>query len=85
MSREKSLGHPGSFSRGVEFELFDGAQRISQQQAQTTALNITYTVSGVHQFLDEFGIENWVVYGSVFGSVREHGPQQWDNDIAISF
>lgn len=39
----------------------------------------------VHKILDGFGIEHWLVYGSVFGAVRAHGPLPWDNDVDIGF
>lgn len=45
-------------------------------------LNMAYTV---HKILDDFGIENWLIYGSVFGAVRAHGPFPWDDDVDIGF
>jgi len=39
----------------------------------------------VHKILDDFGIEHWLMYGSVFGAVRVHGPLPWDNDVDIGF
>lgn len=52
----------------------------SKQKAQL--LNMAYTV---HNILDNFGIEHWLMYGSVFGAVRAHGPLPWDNDVDIGF
>ena len=45
-------------------------------------LNMTYTV---HKILDDFGIEHWLAYGSVFGAVRAQGPLPWDSDVDIGF
>ncbi|KAL9957784.1 hypothetical protein ACROYT_G034728 [Oculina patagonica] len=45
-------------------------------------LNMTETV---HKILDDFGIEHWLMYGSVFGAVRAKGPLAWDNDVDIGF
>lgn len=39
----------------------------------------------VHKILDGFGIEHWLMYGSVFGAVRAKGPLPWDNDVDIGF
>lgn len=45
-------------------------------------LDMTYTV---HKILDDFGIEHWLMYGSVFGAFRTQGPLPWDNDVDIGF
>ena len=45
-------------------------------------LNMAHTV---HKILDDFDIEHWLMYGSVFGAVRAHGPLPWDNDVDIGF
>ena len=39
----------------------------------------------VHKTLDGFGIEHWLMYGSVFGAIRAKGPLAWDNDVDIGF
>ena len=52
----------------------------SEQKEQL--LNMTYNV---HKILDDFGIEHWLMYGSVFGAIRTKGPLPWDNDVDIGF
>ena len=45
-------------------------------------LNMTYHV---HKILDSMQVDHWLMYGSIFGAVREHGPLPWDNDVDIGF
>ena len=52
----------------------------SKQKQQL--LDMAHTV---HKILDDFGIEHWLMYGSVFGAFRAQGPLPWDNDVDIGF
>ena len=45
-------------------------------------LDMTFTV---HKILDEFSIEHWLMYGSVFGAIRVKGPLPWDDGVEIGF
>lgn len=45
-------------------------------------LDMAYTV---HKILEGFGMEHWLMYGSVFGAFRLEGPLEWDNDVDIGF
>lgn len=40
-------------------------------------LNFAYKI---HKFLEEMGVEHWLMYGSLLGSLRKHAPLIWDDD-----
>ena len=76
-----NLKHYGLYTGNHPFFAAQPCEYLDEKQ-RDQLINMT---SIVHKILDGFGIEHWLMYGSVFGALRNKGPLSWDNDVDIGF
>lgn len=76
-----NLQHYGLYTGNHPFFPAQPCEYLNDKQ-RGRLINMTYTV---HKILDDFGIQHWLAYGSVFGALRNQGPLPWDDDVDIGF
>ena len=76
-----NLKHYGLYTGNHPFFPPQPCKYLDEERKQQL-INMAYTV---HKILDDFGIEHWLMYGSVFGALRSQGPLSWDDDVDIGF
>lgn len=63
--------------------LSPAAKNKCEQKPEDLAglLNLTYRV---HSVLNSFSLDHWLMYGSLFGAIRNQGPLPWDYDVDLA-